>query len=1003
MKPTPLLLLVLAVAPQVAFQDDTSPFARAVQVAARALDDGQLELARAQIQRALERDPRSIEVWGLRARWAELAEDRDELVYALHKQFQLIVAQGVKKRERAAFREKLEAADPIAADLLELNNVFIKKLLPLAEKYEGDGRPHSAIRVHKEILALDPERVESQEAIDRIAAAPDPSLAEHAKPKDLLAGVSEEWIREFNEEHSTWDERAKLEGENYNTYTDAGYEVLVRCGEAMEQMNAFYREFCQYGTAEDGKNVPRIDINLFKNRDEYLELGIGPPVEWSGGHFTGNAVETYVGAGGFQEMVGTLFHEAAHQFVSLATNAVGWLNEGLASFFEGTRILANGTVMMNMPANHRLFPLVERMEKGWMVDAWDGMDRGEPSSSTPEKAPTFGIVLANEYPWGPAWYAPTWGVVYFLYNFEDPLDGRFIYRDAFRVFIDKSGGRRGEGAVENFEEVVLGNPKKRTKGVKVENGSALTLPETVAELDEVWKEWLKRLRDEQRGSLTVERPYLQWAKYAIQRGDFLDAKEHFEKGIVAAPDDPDVLDAFADLLTKEFKNKDRATKLVLQALQAVESQDPIDELQLDYLERKLVKLDPKQKTIARVREDLETAVTGLVQSYLAEDLNMQAMDLAWRVGVDFDMPGLFEYFEEAARRSKKSLALWKLAYNEENLDGWASIGNESYRADAESILAEFGEYREGLYDYQFLALDKVTSGDFSMEVEIAAERGRVVYCGLVFGQKSSTDFHAAIIYPPGFDADGERRRGFVDLTSFYGDGSFDVWRHVPIAEDRDVDRSSSTIWRRLRVDVTGRAVDVWIDGEYVATQEFASLDVLRGSFGLLMGPGTARFRNVRYLARHARDPGSLIERELRMEEIEGEGGSRGGSWLNASPPFPPVRRWVQGERTAWDERGPVPQLVVLWGIEQNGQIRLNEWLAHLAKEHADIGLEILCITNHWNNDDIQEYLEENPLPGSVAVDSPGGENDVGSTFDMFSVHRMGLPRLILVDIDGKVA
>ena len=34
-------------------------------------------------------------------------------------------------------------------------------------------------------------------------------------------------------------------------------------------------------------------------------------------------------------MVTTLFHEAAHQFVSLATSAAGWLNEGLASYFEG--------------------------------------------------------------------------------------------------------------------------------------------------------------------------------------------------------------------------------------------------------------------------------------------------------------------------------------------------------------------------------------------------------------------------------------------------------------------------------------------------------------------------------------------------------------------------------------------------------------------------------------------------------------------------------------------
>ena len=137
-----------------------------------------------------------------------------------------------------------------------------------------------------------------------------------------------------------------------------------------------------------------------------------PPVEWSGGHFTGGAVETYVGSGGFQETLNTLFHEAAHQFVNRATSAGGWLNEGLASFFEGTRLLPNGTVLMNLPANHKLFPLAGRLERGWMADHKDGISRENPNQ-TPRTAPGFDVVLENKYEWGPPWYAPTWGVVFF--------------------------------------------------------------------------------------------------------------------------------------------------------------------------------------------------------------------------------------------------------------------------------------------------------------------------------------------------------------------------------------------------------------------------------------------------------------------------------------------------------------------------------------------------------------------------------------------------------------
>jgi len=331
----------------------------------------------------------------------------------------------------------------------------------------------------------------------------------------------------------------------------------------MEQMNAFYRVFFDFKT--DGDSFGRIDINIFRTRDEYLKLGFGPPEEWTGGHYiSGTAVETYM-SGGFESTVGTLFHEAAHQFVDISTSASGWLNEGLASFFEGCRILPNGTVLMNMPANHRLFPLAQRMEKGWMSDHMDGMDPANLTESDPPKAPTFAIVLENKYEWGPPWYAPTWGVVYFLYNYQDEVDGRYVYRRAFREFINASGGRVGKGAIENFEEVVLANPQPPIAGFeRDEELPPLRLPKTAAELDAVWKDYTLRLRDEQRGVLTVERPYLRWALAAAKDRDLPVAQEHFEKGLVATPDDTELLLEFAAFLADQ-KNTDRATKLGLRA------------------------------------------------------------------------------------------------------------------------------------------------------------------------------------------------------------------------------------------------------------------------------------------------------------------------------------------------------------------------------------------------------------------------------------------------------
>jgi len=989
-----LLALALTGAPQ-----EVTPFTEALRGAASALEAKDLARARHMVDRALERDPRSVEAWALRARWAEASGEKDELAYSLHRELRLAIAQGYPRKEIDARRARLLELDPLAKQLFAMNSTFISKLEPVAAQYEKDGRPHSAIRVHLEILSLDPEYGPSLEAVDRISSLPDPSLAEHAKPKDLLADVSAEWIREHDAEHSDWDTRAKWEGENYNTYTDAGYEVLIRCATAMEQMNAFYRVFFQYGT--DGGSISRIDLNIFKSRDEYLEKGIGPPAEWTGGHFTGGAVETYA-EGGFASVTGTLFHEAAHQFVSLATNAAGWLNEGLASFFEGCRILPNGSVLMNMPATHRLFPLAERMERGWMTSAADGIDPGD-TKATPERAPTFRIVLENEYTWGPPWYAPTWGVVYFLYNFQDPVDGRFIYRDAFRVFVDKSGGRVGKGAVKNFEEVVLANPSKPLD-IPERRSTSFELPETVEELDPIWKAWTIELREEQMGRLERAHPYKDWARYAVMNDLPQAAMDHFEKGLVATPDDPELLYAFAEFLVDQ-KNPDRATKLLLEAARSAESAGEVDEELLQEIDRLLDKSDPKRRTLKSIQEELWTASRNLVEGYRDAGLPMMVMDVSWRLGTDLHVPGLLGYFEEAMRSSGKTLDLWELAYNESDLEGWDAT-DDVFQASGIFIESSFREYSGDEYDFQSLALDQVTSGDFSLQADVEANTGEVNFCGLVFGRKDATNFHALVLFPPRPEGEGRAnlaKTGSVNLASFYGGSSSKTWRSNKLNAEEAGDESKAGNWITLRIDVVGNLVDAWVDGELIATQEFPSKDVLFGSFGLITGPGKARFKEVRFLKRHGDDPAAALQREVKLEELRQKGGGAiGDSYLGQRAPWPIVGRWAQGERSSWDEAGIVPQLLVLWSIEQNGIIAIDTWLNDLARKYEDAGLRIVSVCSPNDEERIDAYLAEHPFPGDVAVDFREAAG-IGDTNKLFFTHHHGLPRLLLIDVDGRVA
>ncbi len=983
-------LLFLLTPPSV--RPEGGGFARAIAEADKALAAGDLARAHSAVERALERDPNALAVWELTERWAEKAGDKDERVYALHRQLALARAQGKEKAVLDALRARLLPLDPVADKLAALRTNFVERLTKLGEVYEKGKRPHSAIRAYKQALALDPDRADLQATIERIAASPDPSLAEDARPKDLLEGVSEDWIRAHDEKHREWKDRAVLEKPNYRTQTDAGYEVLVRTAEAMEQMNAFYRVFFRYGAEGDKRSPSRIDVNIFKTREEYTQ----DPKDWSGGHFTGSAVETYIGPGGFEEMTQTLFHEAAHQFVSLATQAEGWLNEGLASFFEGTRILANGTVVMNLPANGRLFPLVERIERGWMTDASDGIDPSD-ATKTPETAPTFRIVLENKYEWAPPWYAPTWGVVYFCYNYQDPADGRFVYRKVFWDFVQASGGKMGDTAIRTFEELVLARPEPVTEG----KTSTLRLPKTVDELNDVWKQYLLDLRDRQTGSNKETPPYLEWAALALKRGAQEDAAEFYERAFQAAPADPAVLEPFAAFLSTR-KQDDRATKLLATALSVLENADPVDPARVDAIEKQLRRIDPSYQRLEDVRSALIKDVTAIIARYLDEGLNLQAMDVAYHLGSELQEPALFALYERGVRAEGRSIATWRLAYDEESLDGWNATGLETvFKPAGEMLNSKFGTYSGGVNDYSILTLDELTSGDFSLEAEIEAQAGKVNFAGLVFGRKAATDCHALILYPPALD-----KNGFVNLVTFYGSGSADTWRRNPVQHpDKSApEQSRSGVFYKLRIDVTGRKVDVWVNGEYQATQEFASLGILRGTFGLITGRGEARFRNVRFLARHPRDPSGAIERKLVLEEKSAGGQAINGSWLGRTPPFPTARRWFHNPRLNWQEGLGSPQLFVLWSVEQNDQIGVDAYLRDLFAKHAGVGLRIVNLLAFWNEDESEAYLREHAFPDSVGLDTPTqAEKNFGVTFERYDVMRFQLPRFLLLDIDGKVA
>ena len=96
-----------------------------------------------------------------------------------------------------------------------------------------------------------------------------------------------------------------------------------------------------------------------------------------------------------------------------------------------------------------------------------------------------------------------------------------------------------------------------------------------------------------------------------------------------------------------------------------------------------------------------------------------------------------------------------------------------------------------------------------------------------------------------------------------------------------------------------------------------------------------------------------------------------------------------------------PQLLVFASIPQNDLIPIHEWLNELSRKHKNAGLRTLTVFSPNDKDAIASYLKSHFFPGSVGVDArpnPG----IGQTFETYFLDRFNLPRLILIDLNGKV-
>jgi len=943
---------------------------------AKKLDRAQ-ELALA----ALERDSGHTEALALLAEIALARNDKDLAIYTLHTINELGQRGDKVEQQRAArARKQLEDLDSDADSYRKLRQNYLEELLALAAAYEKRERDHSALLLYAHAREVDPFAREPADGIKRIrrTGKSDVAVADVYAGGDPSFGKSEEWIRTEDEKHSEWPEAWTHETTNYRYRTNAGYRVLMTSAIAMENVNLFYRKFFHY--KEDGGKIPKIEIRIFKNRDEYLTLGKNP-VPWSGGHFIGNAVETYVGGvtgnESIRRMYGTLFHEAAHHFVSLTCpGCPGWLNEAYASFFEGTEILSNGSVRWNRVPNHRLFPLAKRMEHGWMRSPTAGIKAD--GTGSPENAPTFRMVVENNYRWGPPWYAPTWGVVYFLFNYRD-ADGRLVYRDALNEYYYSFKGRRPRDPIAHFEETVLASKRSPVK--------------TIDALNDVWKRWILELRDQEVGKIAKGTKLLDFAERALERKDTKTARELLEEAWLADPNNPEILFRLAGLLERQHES-DRAAGLYRDFQHALELARKTDDPRYATAGKKIESLDPLVRRYRRLQAKTAADGLALARSYQKRKLPLMALSIAKKMSAQFSLPEALDLYREIALATGKSLARWKLAYNEMDLRGWSDDGNSSYVAYGKRIRAHVAddpsvEKHDGGFVTRALTCDVAFESDVSLETEILIDPARVddpaKVVGLCFGRKDSQNFHAVLLHP----------KGFLDLAANHGG----VWQAL---DHRQVQLAHG--WNKLRIDVAGRHCDYYLNGLFLRSYEFPGPEVLRGGFGLITGVGTTYYRHVRLLARPENDPAAQIERELAMKRIAEDPRLRAShSYAGFRPPELEGGEWVRGP--AFDPGDPGwPTILFFWTQNQERYIPTLAYMKSIVDQWCSKGFRLLLVAGDRVSPTslgitIEKHFGEHPPDGLFAITDH--DDRVFAAFGIVP-GGYGLPRAVVVDIDGRV-
>jgi hypothetical protein len=329
-----------------------------------------------------------------------------------------------KKDESAVIEEELSViytawnVDHLIIDEWQENVAKAAKKAGSSKQYRLAGHLLS------KLLAIDPKNKKLNKSWESLADAAGNEVSGGAFVSDKVRRKSASWLEKNNARHSDWDTRWQRKTKYYDVNTNLDYEFFETVCAAMTQMNEFYRSVYEFGK----KKTKHVKLLIGAKRTDFdrfsMEL-LGRAMQsdsiggyWVRGLSTVASFDRSLGDPNLtkDDLWTTLFHEASHQFMAIKMDknegrgifTPVWLNEGTASYFEGSVIKADGTILKNNVAEHRL-------REWWALENSD-MKHSLKDLIAHERNTS---ALNGSKSYEGDYYSYGWALVYFLLNYEE--------------------------------------------------------------------------------------------------------------------------------------------------------------------------------------------------------------------------------------------------------------------------------------------------------------------------------------------------------------------------------------------------------------------------------------------------------------------------------------------------------------------------------------------------------------------------------------------------------